>query len=238
MIHFILDFFKYSAEWLLVASRVVMIRKVFSTKSVSGLSLKTHLCYLITYSLRYLHLRHWFRYSWSVIYSNILKTIFLGYQLVICYCIIFKYRKTYYRRHDNFPISVLLVVSVLLGLVVSRNIYWHYYEELCYNISLILESIAILPQLVMTQEAEDCEIMTSRYILMLGIYRFCYLMHFIARKYLGGYVDTLMIVTAIVQTGLYIDFFLVYYSYVFRNKDSGINIEKKSMESESYTKRI
>lgn len=238
------------AEWTLIASRAVMLRKVLLTKSVSGLSLKTNLLYLLTYMLRYIHLRFWYSYNMRAVYGNIIKSVFLGFQVIMVFLILVRFRKTYYRRYDNFPMSILIVVSVVVGLIFTRNVYWNYYEELCYNISLVLESVAILPQLVMTQEAEDCESMTSKYIVLLGLYRFLYLIHFCILKWQGRYIDVFMIVTALIQTGLYADFFYVYYQHVFSNKESGVNLERETIENETeennknvfdfqgYTKRI
>ncbi|ORD93762.1 ERD23 [Enterospora canceri] len=220
------ELFCNAAEWLLIASRIIIIRKVLKTKSVSGLSLKTNVLYLITYCLRYLHLRHWFKYSWKIVYSNVIKTAFLFYQFAMVFLIFFRFRKSYYRRHDSFPITVILVVAALAGFLATRNTYWNYYEDLCYNISLALEAVAILPQLVMTQESEDCESMTSKYILTLGLYRFCYFVHFVILRWQKRYIEMFMIVTALVQTGLYLDFFYVYYAYVFNNKEAGLNLEK------------
>ena len=40
-----------------------------------------------------------------------------------------------------------------------------------------------------------------------------------------------MIITALVQTGLYIDFFYVYYQYVFTNKESGVNLERENLKN-------
>lgn len=210
------------------------------TKSVSGLSLKTNVLYLITYCLRYLHLRHWFRYSWRVVYANIIKSILIAYQTMMVFFIFYKYKKTYNRRYDNFPISVLLAVSGIIGFIVTRSSFWSYYEDLCYNISLVLESVAILPQLVMTQETEDCESMTGQCIITLGLYRACYAIDFICMRLERRGIDMLMIVTALVQTGLYMDFFYVYYSYVFTNKESGMNLERKvkSETNEEGTKNV
>ena len=219
------------AEWILIASRFVMLKKVLNTRSVSGLSLKTNLLYLITYCLRYLHLRHWFRYSWKVVYSNVIKSIFLVYQVIMVFLISIKFKKTYYKRYDNFPMSVLLVAAGFFGFLATKITYYSYYEELCYNISLALESVAILPQLVMTQESEDCESMTSKYIILLGFYRFFYLIYFCILKWQNRYIDTFMIITALVQTGLYIDFFYVYYQYVFTNKESGVNLERENLKN-------
>ncbi|OQS54432.1 KdelR [Ecytonucleospora hepatopenaei] len=233
VLNIISSIFCNAAEYLLIAARVIMLRKVIKTRSVSGLSLKTNLLYLITYCLRYLHLRHWFRYSWRIIYANIIKSIFIGYQTVMVFFIFYKYNKTYNKRYDNFPITVLLAVGGIVGLLVTRASFWSYYEELCYNISLVLESVAILPQLVMTQETEDCESMTGHYIITLGLYRACYLIHFVILRMQRRGIDMFMIITALVQTGLYIDFFYVYYSYVFTNKESGINIERKVKEEKN-----
>lgn len=217
--------FRFSGDALMLLSRYFMASKVSSSRSVSGLSLKTQLTYLIVYLLRYMDL-FWMTYSKNVygktvvnylqIYNSIFKVTLVLFQIYMVWNIGVKYRKSYHARHDNFPISVLIGLSSVIALVLSLNPF--FLVEYCYTLSLIMESVAILPQLVMTQESEDCESMTSKYIFFLGLYRLNYFVFFFIKKMKGQSVDLLMIFTALIQTALYIDFFKVYYGHVISKR--------------------
>ncbi|KAL6120628.1 KdelR [Nucleospora cyclopteri] len=209
----LLTIFRFTGDFLLISSRYILMKKIKQEKSVAGLSLKTQIIYLITYLLRYIDLKNFSSTAgYLQIYNSILKVSFILYQIRIIH-LIYRHRKTYTKRFDTFPLSVLIGTATLISAVISDSLF--YVQEFAYNMSLILESIAILPQLVMTQEAEECETMTGLYIILLGMYRMSYMLYFITKIVMGMKVDYLTVITSLVQTILYGDFFAVYYSYVF-----------------------
>jgi len=222
-----------SGDIFLVASRSILLAKIFKTQSVSGLSLQTQLIYLVAYICRYLDLVTGEKDTRNIaLYLKVMKVIFLAYQVAMIYLICVKFKNTYNKRYDNFNVSVLFLVSAALSFFVkgaSEGIL-EYVEEYAYTVSLILESVAILPQLVMLQEAGDCETMTSHYIFLLGIYRLIYVLYFVHR-WINGYRVLLMLITGIIQTGLYIDFFLVYYRQIIQKVKFKIgNADKPSVK--------
>lgn len=213
--------FRFSGDALMFVARLFLLRKVKTSKSVSGLSLKTHFMYLMVYLCRYTDLL-WVKYTkmvrynsvinWLNVYNSIFKVFLISFQALMVWMIGYKHRKTYYKRHDNFPMSVLLVIcGIISAIICDKNFFM---IDFAYTFSLVLESVAILPQLVMTQESEDCESMTSKYIFLLGLYRLNYMVYFIIQKLNGVKIDMLMIFTALIQTVLYVDFFRVYYQYM------------------------
>ncbi|ORD93764.1 ERD2 [Enterospora canceri] len=214
------NLFRFLGDALMVISRVFLLHKVWNSRSVSGLSLKTQAVYLLVYLCRYVDIRR-IKYvnrslgrlaiNYLQIYNTTFKIFLTAYQLYVCYLIGIRYRKSYYGRFDSFPITVLVGASCLIALIISSRLF--FIEDFLYTLSLILEAVAILPQLVMTQESEDCESMTSKYIFFLGLYRLNYLIYFVIRKMAGETVDMLMIFTSLIQTALYVDFFKVYYNY-------------------------
>ena len=216
-----LKIFRFVGDALMIISRLFLMQKIKSSASVSGLSLKTNFLYLIVYLLRYVDL-FWVKYTkpvgyrtvvnWLNVYNSCFKVFLISFQLLMCYLIAIKYRKSYYGRFDTFPISVLLLISCVISALISSKIF--FLVDFSYTLSLVLESVAILPQLVMTQESEDCESMTSKYIFLLGLYRFNYMIYFVLLKVNGKNIDMLMIFTSLIQTALYIDFFKTYYSYM------------------------
>ena len=228
-----IQIFRFIGDGLMLLSRIIMLKKIYDSKSVSGLSLKTQMLYLIVYICRYLDLT-WVTYKrvsfgkeyikWLEIYNSGFKIFLIFYHFYILYLIGVKFKKTYHKRYDSFPLSVILVLGCIISFVLSYRLF--FFADFCYTLSLILESVAILPQLVMTQESEDCESMTSKYIVFLGLYRLNYLVYFIFKKITGEYVDLLMMFTSLIQTILYIDFFKVYYNYMINRNNTFIKAVK------------
>jgi ER lumen protein retaining receptor len=80
--------------------------------------------------------------------------------------------------------------------------------------------VAIIPQLFMLQKLGECENLTSHYVAMLGMYRLLYVINWIYRyTHEYHYSDIIVWVAGVVQTALYMDFFLHY----FQTKKKGIN---------------
>ncbi|ORD97775.1 ERD2 [Hepatospora eriocheir] len=122
-----------------------------------------------------------------------------------------------------------MVISFIAGFILEENAFFRFsFESFCYKTSLILESIAILPQLVMIQESGECEILHFNYIAFLGMYRLLYLIYFICYLSCYYYVPRIILITSIIQTLLYADFFYILFKYILSDKDRGINLEKDS----------
>lgn len=101
--------------------------------------------------------------------------------------------------------------------------------EILWSFSIFLEAVAILPQLFLLQRTGEAETITTHYLAALGAYRALYIPNWIYRYvavavqktwltdtryryFTDGMVDPIAIVAGIVQTGLYIDFFYVYFT--------------------------
>ncbi|KAI4292570.1 ER lumen protein retaining receptor [Pancytospora philotis] len=208
--------FRFLGDALIVGSRAVVVKKVHSTASVSGISLKTQVLYLCVYALRYLDLLNGVNLrSPMSIYNSVMKVIFLAYQAYIIYLIASRYKSTHSRRFDSFNLPFVFLIAAAISVFVKGETYgvWNYLEEYAYTVSLVLEAVAILPQLVLVQEAGDCESLTAYYISMLGLYRLCYFVFAMLMHRPGKPYDLLFVFTSLVQTGLYIDFFAGYYRH-------------------------
>lgn len=86
--------------------------------------------------------------------------------------------------------------------------------------SLWLESVAILPQLFMLQRTGEAETITTHYLFALGAYRALYIPNWIYRyAFEADYkADVIPIVSGIIQTVLYSDFFYIYWTKVLQGK--------------------
>jgi len=82
-----------------------------------------------------------------------------------------------------------------------------------WDYSIILESIAILPQLFLLQRYREVENLTGHYVFLLGIYRALYIVNWVYRSYHEAFYEHnwLAYICAFVQTCLYLDFFYYYF---------------------------
>lgn len=135
------------------------------------------------------------------------------------------YRPTHDPAIDTFKVEYLAGPSFVLALI------WHYefsFTEILWAFSVFLESVAILPQLFMLQRTGEAETITTHYLAALGAYRALYIPNWIYRfdisyscltciltlfrYFTEGKIDPIAVTSGIVQTGLYIDFFYVYFT--------------------------
>lgn len=81
-----------------------------------------------------------------------------------------------------------------------------------WTFSIILESVCVLPQLLLLRQTSVPTVLDSFYLVTLGSYRAFYILNWIVRIFTDGYFDPTSVVFGIVQTALYIDFAWVYWS--------------------------
>ncbi|ORD97774.1 ERD2A [Hepatospora eriocheir] len=217
--------FRFVGDGLMIASRAITLKKLRSVRSVDGLSLKTETLYLMVYLSRYLDLFHFYRDNMLDIYNNVFKICFLLYQFYMVIKILVNDR-SYNKNKDKFPFSVIIILSLIVTFIINRDVTDHKIKEFFYRFSLILESVALLPQLSMIQECGECETMTGLYIMMLGMYRISYLVYFLLNKFVvKKNISSLLIITSLIQSILHFDFIfnhgkslLVKKSTIFTNK--------------------
>jgi ER lumen protein retaining receptor len=90
--------------------------------------------------------------------------------------------------------------------------------ELLWTFSIYLESIAILPQLIVLQRYREVENLTGNYIFFMGAYRALYILNWIYRSHTEKHYTHHWVVyfCGVLQTLLYADFF--YYYFLSKSK--------------------
>jgi hypothetical protein len=79
--------------------------------------------------------------------------------------------------------------------------------------SLILESVCVLPQLLLLRQTTVPTVIDSFYLLTLGSYRAFYILNWILRAFIDpNKPDPVAVIFGVVQTAFYIDFAWVYYT--------------------------
>lgn len=139
-----------------------------------------------------------------------MKLVFILSSVGVVY--LMRYHKvvklTYDREHDTFRTLFLLAPCALLALLVHER--WGV-MELLWTFSIYLESVAILPQLVLLQRVQNVDNLSGNYIFLLGSYRGLYILNWIYRYFTEPhYLDYIKWVAGIVQTAIYGDFFYYY----------------------------
>lgn len=210
----IATFFRFLGDGLAISSRAVLARKIYNTKSLSGISLKTQILYFLVYFLRYLDLlRIEPSFTKLRIYNRIMKIVYILFQVYIIKQFYGDLKFSYSKRYDTFNIPIFVLVSGIVSFFIKNETFkpLEYVEEFAYTASLVLESLAVLPQLVLLQDSGEVEPLVASYVTLQGLYRINYFVHFTFRWLAGASLDWLMIITSLIQTVLYFDFFRLYF---------------------------
>ncbi|XP_017886996.1 ER lumen protein-retaining receptor [Ceratina calcarata] len=190
---------------------IVLLLKIWKTRSCAGISGKSQILFAIVYITRYLDLIT----TYISAYNMFMKIIFIATSIAIVYLMYVKFKATYDHNHDTFRIEFLLLPTLVLALLINHEFT---IVEILWTFSIYLESVAILPQLFLVSKTGEAESITSHYLFALGSYRGLYLLNWIYRYYGENYYDLIVIVAGIVQTVLYCDFFYLYITKVLKGK--------------------
>ncbi|KZV89098.1 ER lumen protein retaining receptor [Exidia glandulosa HHB12029] len=207
-----MNIFRLFGDLSHLASIFILLHKIQTTRSCRGISFKTQALYVAVFCARYLDL---LTFNFVSFYNVIMKLFFIGSSVYILYLMRVRFRPTHDPSIDTFRIEYLLGPSALLALVFN---YRFTLIEVLWAFSIYLESVAILPQLFMLQRTGEAETITTHYLAALGAYRALYIPNWIYRYYSEGNVDPIAVVSGIVQTGLYLDFFYVYFTKVMKGQ--------------------
>ena len=209
-----MNIYRLIADFLHLFSFLILIYKLIHSKSTIGISCKTQEIYLIVFLTRYLDL---LIYIVSV-YNTIMKITFILVTILIIYLIRFnkKISATYNKEKED----------VMSFLIHSEFDYW----EMIWSFSLWLESVAIFPQINILNKKNGVEKFTGYYILSLGSYRFFYLLSWIYSYYYENYFSLVSVLSGILQSLLYVDFFYLYLKNIKKqfSSDLPINIDDEN----------
>ena len=221
-----MNIYRLIADFLHLISFLILIYKLIHSKSTIGISCKTQEIYLIVFLTRYLDL---LIYIVSV-YNTIMKITFILVTILIIYLIRFnkKISATYNReKEDDFPHTYLIPFALIMSFLIHSEFdYW----EMIWSFSLWLESVAIFPQINILNKKNGVEKFTGYYILSLGSYRFFYLLSWIYSYYYENYFSLVSVLSGILQSLLYVDFFYLYLKNIKKqfSSDLPINIDDEN----------
>ncbi|CAE6428292.1 unnamed protein product [Rhizoctonia solani] len=206
-----MNIFRLLGDMSHLASILILLHKIQTTRSARGISFKTQALYVAVFLTRYIDLLT----NFVSLYNTFMKIFFIASSIYILYLMKFKYRSTNDPSIDTFKVEYLLGPSVVLALIFN---YGFKFSEVLWAFSIYLEAVAIFPQLFMLQRTGEAETITTHYIAALGAYRALYVPNWIYRYWTEGTVDPIAVIAGLVQTGLYIDFFYVYFTRVMQGE--------------------
>ncbi len=151
----------------------------------------------------------------QVSYWNfILKNFYIWSSLYILLLQLRIYPRTR-EREKAWQLAIFAVGGSLLAAPLITPIFQKFTAiEVLYTFSLALESVCILPQLLLLRQTTVPTVITSFYLLTLGSYRFFYILNWIYRiaKPQPTRLNPISVIFGIVQTALYVDFAWVYWT--------------------------
>jgi ER lumen protein retaining receptor len=205
------NLFRYAGDLLHLASFFILLLKMYSSRSVKGVSFKTQALYVLVFATRYVDL-FW---NFASYYNWVMKVVFLALSILICYVMKYQspYCKTYDAQFDDFNVLFLIVPSFVLACFVNE--YFSIFEVL-WTFSIYLEAVAIIPQLIVVHKhARETggfvDTLSSHYVFALGGYRALYLLNWIYRLFTEkAYSNWIVWIAGLVQTAIYCDFFWYY----------------------------
>ncbi|BFZ59528.1 endoplasmic reticulum retention protein [Saitoella coloradoensis] len=197
---------RYTADGLHALSLAILITTIHLRHSASGISLKSRVLYLLVYLTRYVNpwlFSSGYLAGWKIAY------IFAGSWIIGA---MYWWRRSWKGYEDAVRVRWLLLGTLLLSVAVTDwTVGLAPFFEFTWTWSIILESIAIVPQLIMLMRTSIPTVINSYYLTALGLYRFFYCLNWIYRYYTVHYFDWRSVVFGTLQTLLYIDFGVVWW---------------------------
>lgn len=208
-----MNIFRLAGDMSHVFSIIVLVLRLRVAKNAHGISCRTHELFLLVFVTRYLDLFTTF-YS---LYNSFMKVLYICSTASVIYMIKFQESicSTYDKAQDTFrhwkfavtPCGVIAFITHAIG----SHFHFHLID-LLWTFSIYLESIAIMPQLILLQRYREVENLTGNYIFFMGAYRALYIFNWIYRAYHETYYHHRFVVyfCGVLQTLLYVDFFYYY----------------------------
>ncbi|GAY40095.1 hypothetical protein CUMW_049380 [Citrus unshiu] len=173
-----MNIFRLAGDMTHLASVLVLLLKIHTIKSCSGVSLKTQELYALVFTTRYLDIFT----DFVSLYNTVMKLIFLGSSFSIVWYMRHHsiVRRSYNKDQDTFRRFFLVLPCLLLALLINENFT---FKEVMWTFSLYLEAVAILPQLVLLQRTRNIDNLTGQYVFFLGAYRGLYILNWVYRYF-------------------------------------------------------
>ncbi|XP_039124211.1 ER lumen protein-retaining receptor [Dioscorea cayenensis subsp. rotundata] len=170
------EHFYIASEAVHAAGILLLIYKLTRHKTCSGLSLKSQELTAI-----FLAVRLYCSFIFEKDIHTILDFATLAPTLWVIYMIRYKLNSSYDKELDNMPRYYLVLSSVVIAVFVHPISSRLGFNSILWAFCMYLESISVLPQLRVMQNAKMVEPFTAHYVFALGVARFLGCAHWILR---------------------------------------------------------
>ncbi|KAI0158267.1 ER lumen protein retaining receptor-domain-containing protein [Xylariaceae sp. FL1272] len=193
-------------------SKCILIYAIHRNRSAEGVSMITQGLYAIVFVSRYTDLFSE-THGWNI--------FFKVFYLLSSFYIIAVMRWLFPRTREKevawklggAALALSLLISPFAMLIFEGKDWWSFWTWM-WDFSQILESVCVLPQLLLLRQTSVPTVIDSFYLLALGSYRALYCLNWIYRGIDPNErpPNAVSVIFGIIQTALYVDFFWVYYT--------------------------
>ena len=213
-----MNIFRFAGDMIHLLSFIILIRRLRRSKSAEGISLKTLELYLLVFVARYLDLFLPHSHSWLTLYLTIMKIAYIGLTGLLVHTVRTKepWKSSYSAEEDALKHWQFCVApSFALAFVLQAYDQGTPFVDvmmLLWTFSIVLESISIMPQLILLRRYKNVESLTGQYVFCLGVYRALYILNWIYRYQYEYHYGSHYFVWffGVVQTAVYSDFLYLY----------------------------
>ncbi|KAE9600067.1 putative ER lumen protein retaining receptor [Lupinus albus] len=146
----------------------ILIFKLIKHKTCSGLSLKSQ-----ELTAMFISVKLYCNFGMGYHRHTILHFTTLGTTLWVIYMIRFKLKSSYMDNKDNLAIYYVVVPCAVLSLLIHPTLTRdHSINSILWAFCIYLESVSVLPQLRLMQNAKIVEPFAAHYVFALGVERF------------------------------------------------------------------
>ncbi|OLN81696.1 ER lumen protein-retaining receptor A [Colletotrichum chlorophyti] len=191
-------------------SKCILIFAIHRNRSAEGVSLITQGLYALVFCTRYLDL-----FSTQAKWNLLFKLFYITSSFYIIGVMQWVYPRSREReiswKVGAGALAVSLVLSPFAMLILEK---WWSVRVWLWDFSQILESVCVLPQLLLLRQTTVPTVIDSFYLVTLGSYRALYLVGWITRELdiNDQPPNAVSVIFGIIQTALYVDFAWVYYT--------------------------
>ena len=181
--------------------------------SIAGVSLITQALYILVFITRYLDL--FFVPPLASLWNTVLKIFYIASSFYIIFVMMRVYARTR-EREKAWKLGAyclggsLVLAPVITAIALQKDTT---FIEILWTFSIILESVCVVPQLLLLRQTTVPTVIDSGYILTLGSYRAFYILNWIVRlASKEHHFEWRAVLFGIIQTAFYVDFAWVYYT--------------------------
>ncbi|KAL4453414.1 hypothetical protein ABPG74_017621 [Tetrahymena malaccensis] len=205
---------------------VLLVWKVYRSRSISGLSRNTLVCYFVCILSRLFSIM---RYEGYLPYDATGDFVYRITEIItfVCCCILlyfsfFLYKATYNWDIDTFQWYYFVIPSFLLALCIHPSLNLRFYADVAWTFGLYLESFAMFPQLdVFRKKGGEIESYTSHYVASQTLSRIMQFIFWVfsfkelnetvnSSSFFPSYVGFFVLIAQIIQIALTGDFLYFY----------------------------